>query len=47
MVRALAWTARGAGSSPAQSTTLFTKVTLVVSKKFNYISIKKQMIIYI
>ena len=34
MLRALTQTARGAGLSPAQSYILFTKVALVVSKKY-------------
>ena len=37
MVRALAQTVRGEGSSPSQSYILFTNVTLVVSKKILYI----------
>ena len=34
MVRALTWTASGAGLTPALSYILFTKVDLVVSKKY-------------
>ena len=40
MVRALVWTAGGAGLSPAQIYILFTLSTLVVSKITYYLLIK-------